>query len=210
MATRKSPRLNGPPPPPPNKQRKVDGQSNDAAVVEEATPPIFNLVDDCCYAMLDWLSLEDLRSFGQTCKWAQQLAADFYKMNHSAKEYAVTSSAHVSGFDVFDLENAQKILIRDELDQYRNVETYSNQTIKQIFLFDTVLTDDKVNCLKRILHTVERVVMVRCKISGDFYEKFLKFCTNVKVLCVRPNWWCDPNCDHVLIGTDNALSLIHI
>lgn len=34
--------------------------------VEE--PPIFKLIDDCCYEIFKWLSLGDLHSFGQTCK----------------------------------------------------------------------------------------------------------------------------------------------
>ncbi|XP_055325684.1 uncharacterized protein LOC129579559 [Sitodiplosis mosellana] len=186
MATRKSPRLNGPP----AKARKVDDQQNAVAIaanaaVEEATPPIFNLVDDCCYAILDWLPRKDLNAFGQTCKWAQQVAANFYQMNHTAAEYIVKSSRHISVPDVFDIENTQKICIDGiNLDPYRQIKSYRNEPIKQIRLGGTTLSVAKVNCLKKLLRTVKCVKLERYSIKGDLYEKFLKFCTNIKTLSV--------------------------
>ena len=161
MATQKSPNLNEPP----TKLRKVEDQPNDVAVaVEEPPPPIFNLVNDCCFAILDCLSYDDLRSFGRTCKWAQQVAGNFYRMNHSAKVCSVNSSRFVSRSDAFDLENAQKIRIDSpSLTQYRRIEAYcnqsENQSIKQMDVFK--LSIEHVDCLKKVLNTVEDVAMNR-------------------------------------------------
>ncbi|XP_055304999.1 uncharacterized protein LOC129569843 [Sitodiplosis mosellana] len=208
MATRKSPRLNGPP----AKARKENDQQDDVAVVvvtdaavEEPTPPVFNLINDCCYAILDWLSREDLRSFGQTCKWAQQVATNFHQMNHTAMNYRVYGLGQIFGPALFDLQNTQKIHIWGmNLDPYRNVKSYCNKPIKQIRLGDTILSVAKVNCLKKLLRTVECVKLERCRINGDFYENFLKFCINIKGLHVGSSYHRNPNGDHILIGVDNG------
>lgn len=199
MATRKSLRLNGPP----AKSRRVDDQPNAVAVavaVDEPTPPIFKLNDDCCFALFDFLPRRSLNSFGQTCKWAQRVAVDFYRMKHSAS----TCSVHLLNPDVFDLENAQKLSIfQDSLKPYQHVKEFCNcnQSTKQITLAGTTLSIAKVKCLKKVLQRVERVTLHKCKLNGDFYDKFLKFCPSLKVLCIHNR---NPNEDYVLFGANNG------
>lgn len=212
MATRKSPRLNGPA----AKARKLDDQSKFVgaaapAVVVESTPAIFNLANDCCYAILDWLCIDDLRSFGQTCKWAQRVAANFYKMNYASLNLNVDEYRKMSSSYIFDLESAQRIRIAQgirvgsttKLDAYRYIETYCSQPIKQIHLVRTTLSVAKVNCLKKVLLTVECVILDNCTISGGFYQNFLKFCGNIKKLCIHSGHVRNAGGYHILIGTDN-------
>ncbi|XP_055305041.1 uncharacterized protein LOC129569872 [Sitodiplosis mosellana] len=198
MATQNSPHLNEPP----AKARKVDNQPNAVAVaadaaVEEPTPPIFKLINDCCYAIFDWLPRKDLRAFGQTCKWAQRVAVDVCKMKHSAKYYEVWGD---SVPETVDIESAQKIRVWGiKLEPYRHIKAYFNQSIKEIYLVNATLSNAKVNCLKKVLYTVEYVKMDDCTINGNFYKKVLKFCSSLKVLCIygcqlgrstrHPNGW---------------------
>lgn len=203
MATRKPPRLNEPP----TKARKINHKQNAiVAADEEPAPSIFNLVDDCCYAILDWLSLGDLRSFGQTCKWAQQIAVNFYKNNHSGMEYGMNASDN-SSYDAFHLENNQKLCISgNQLDSYHQVKLHCKQTIEKICLMHTTLSVAKINCLKQIMRTVKYVKLDNCTINGDFYVKFLKFCPRLKVLCIYDQLRCsirNPNENRILIGANN-------
>ncbi|XP_055302478.1 uncharacterized protein LOC129568518 [Sitodiplosis mosellana] len=200
MNTRKLADENGPK----SKAKKLDDQQNASAVdctIEELTPSIFKLVDDCCYSIFDWLTLKDLRSFGQTCKWAQRVAANFFKMNYSLIQLNNKP-------DVFDLENVQKLYINSHrFEPYQTIERHCNQPITEILLGAITISTAKVNCLKKVLQTVERVKIEGCAIHDDFYRNFLKLCTNLKVLCVRTDP-CDylhnPNGDHILIGADNG------
>ncbi|XP_055305042.1 uncharacterized protein LOC129569873 [Sitodiplosis mosellana] len=211
MSTRKISRLNASS----DKATQVEDQQNagavavvtDAAAVKP-TPPIFNLNDDCCFAIFDWLPRKSLNSFGQACKWAQRVAAHFYQMKHSAMECEVNSSHHISGLDVFDLKNTQKLRIwGTSLDSYRHVKSYFNRPIKQISLGRTTLSLAEVNCLKKVLRTVECVKMDNCIINGDFHEDFLTFCPNLKVLCIYNRYGRfirNPNGNQILIGVDNG------
>lgn len=206
MPKRRSTQLNVPA----TKAKKVNKEQNTVAVVADATvddpsPPIFNLIDDCCYAILDCLSLLDLHSFRQTCKWAQRNAANFYKMNHSAVDYSVPMN---NDSDVgFELENVQKIIISGRrLEKFRVVQEHCNPLIKQIHLKCTNLSVAKIKCLEKVLPSVERVIVDDCKLNGDLYKSLLKFCTNLKVLCVvSDSGGCNhnPNISQNMIGKNN-------
>lgn len=154
MAAQKSFHSNGPQ----AKLRKLDVRRNDVAADsndgDEEEIPISNLIDDCLYAILDWLSRKDLCAFGQTCKWAQQIAIDFYKLKHSAIDYKVLSRP-IAGPDVFDLKNAQKLCIQytSKQEAYRQIETHCIEPIKKICLSGTTLSVEKVQCPKGAAHS---------------------------------------------------------
>lgn len=176
MNKRKSARLNGPP-----LKTTRNGNYDEE---DEQSPPIFNLIDDCYYALFNWMPYKDLRSFGQTCKWAKGLAADYYKMKYSARLCVVKKSNMLTGDDIFDLENAQYISINTRfIGPYRHVNSYCNNFIKQIHFDRIILSANKINYLKKILRNVEGVTFTNCIINGDFYESFLKYCSNIKKLC---------------------------
>lgn len=192
-----------------SQSKTIEVDVSQKAVVDviagKAKPCIFELVDDCCYIIFDYLSRRDLCLFGQTCKWAQRVAANFYKKNYLANTIDLRYD-----LDVFALANTQKLkisaneIIRNALSkQYQQVETYCNESVKQIYLEQTILSIAKVNCLKRILCTIEHVTIVNCKIDGDLYEKFLKFCKKLVMLCLRD---CHSKYEGVLIGIDNTWS----
>lgn len=193
------------------KKRKVDDEQNNKAAAsandddQEETPPIYNLIDDCCYVIFGFLSHRDLTSFGKTCKWAQQNVIYFYKMNHLLIDYKVLSRP-ISGADVFDLENAQKLSIwGKDSTAYHQVKTHCNQLVKKIHLDVTTLSIANVNCIKKILSNVEHVTLEGCDIHGEFHDRFLKFCKNLKVLSVESSrYHRNPNGDHVLIGANNG------
>lgn len=206
MAIRKSPRLNGPA----AKVRKVDGEASDvaaiadaattdaatsdaaiadAAAIEKPTLTIFDLIEDCCYAILDYLAYTDLRSFALTCKWAQRLASDFYKLNYSGNECGIDpsrSTYNVSGEDVFNLENVQQLRILDQrkIGSYRPIAKYCHQ-VRQISFSKIQLSAAKVRCLQNVLRTVEYVQLNYCTIAGDFHENFLQYCEKIQVLYIQ-------------------------
>lgn len=198
MVPRKSPQQNGGENQPQAKIRKVNMNHD----MEEPKPPIFNLVDDCCYAILEWLSCNDLCSFGQTCKWAQRVAVEFYAMNYSANTIDFSND-----FDAFDLGNARQLkIVGRSLEPYRRIKIFCQQSVKHICVEMTTITPARIDCLKNFLSSVEHLTIKHCEITGDFYQKFLKFCTNLKTFRLQSKNSQEnpsPNGNLVLIGKDN-------
>lgn len=110
----------------------------------------------------------------------------------------------MNGRNIFDLENAEKMHAEGKnMESCHRIKSHCTQPIKQIYLEQTTLSIAKVNCLKKVLSTVERVKLDNCKINGNFYEKFLKFCPNLKALCIRTTRYYNPNGDHIVMGINN-------
>lgn len=45
---------------------------------------IFKMIADCWYEVFDFLSMEDVHSFGQTCKAFQQIAGEYFQWKYGA------------------------------------------------------------------------------------------------------------------------------
>lgn len=66
-------------------KRAIDGakHENRIDVNNASTSSIFTLTVDCFDEIFDYLTLEDLCSFGQTCRKSQQIAGNYFKSNYS-------------------------------------------------------------------------------------------------------------------------------
>ncbi|XP_055304997.1 uncharacterized protein LOC129569842 [Sitodiplosis mosellana] len=171
-----------------------------AAPVNELLPPIFNLIVDCCFAIFDWLPLDDLHSFGQTCKWAQQVAGTYFQTNFSSttissyrkdgfqvdyfgvlhNSFYTRHSTNVNSFSRFFRE---LMIPESYILPFQNVEANCGASIKHITL-RLYLSPLKIKCLKGVLQQIEGIRLQNCSIAGEFHDKFLRFCKNLRGLCV--------------------------
>lgn len=83
---------------------------------------------------------------------------------------------------------------------YRQIETYCKQAVKRIYLYRITISATKFNCLKKILSTVEKVIIDECDTTGDFYKNFLIFCKYLKGLNIKT--YHNPN-ENIVISADN-------
>lgn len=161
--------------------------------------PIFNLNDDCCFQIFDFLSRRDLTNFGVTCKWAHRVADEHYQRNYLAFERDAVADPKFKEFWMF-IEN---VVIRNSrnMKPYRNIQLNSDAPIKQLRIFSDHLSMQKINCLKGILSKLEVIKLYGCSVYGEFYSKFLKFCTNLKQLHINCS---GPRCkDAIFIRNEN-------
>lgn len=156
------------------------------------SPPIFRLNKDCCEELFDFLSLKDLRTIGQTHKRMQSIAGYSFQQNYSHERIVCKSDGismngvKINGFKRFVRSIT---IIRDDLKAFNLLNSPDSfDSLRQIRLISSVITNEKIACMKKILRNIERIDLhYSSLLNGDFYEKFLKFCPNLKSLIIQPD-----------------------
>ncbi|XP_055309439.1 uncharacterized protein LOC129573171 [Sitodiplosis mosellana] len=181
--------------------------------------PILKLIGHCFDDLLEYLSLTDLHSLGQTCKSMQQITGEFFKRNYSAahvvclsdgfyvifhKDAAtdwMTNCISIPGFMQFitsidignHVVNKKKSRGRGfhnpsfykDLDiklKYIKLHAEEMKTVKKLTLTNVRVDNKFTNCILDILPNIEKLKLLSSTVIGDFYDIFLKYCTNVKHL----------------------------
>lgn len=174
-----------------------DGPSKDLP------PEIFKLDIDCFNEIFEWLSLRDLIAVGNTCTRLQQIAGNFFRQNFSAKSArGENDGIYLSSLksNIFS-ENIRKISISgNRLKAYRYVGLNCTKSIKYFRVYG-FLPDGAFDYVKEILSEIEVLEMNECFINGEFYENYLKFCSNVKSLSVARSGYIQDK--SIVIGTGN-------
>ncbi|XP_055310912.1 uncharacterized protein LOC129573826 [Sitodiplosis mosellana] len=195
-----------------NDEREDNNQVAVAAVPNvEASPQIFKLDIDCCEELLDWLSLVDLHSFGQSCTTLEQVAGHVFKQTYPkvivvcGSDGIYIDTVQMNGFCDF----IQHLTFRsNNMGPFVFTQSRSFKSVKNLGFHHMELTCNKVECIKHILANVEEVELYGCTLNGDFYENFLKFCPNLNSLTIGV-YYTDANVDLAdsrmpLIGADNS------
>lgn len=163
--------------------------------------PLFKGDVVCFHEIFEWLSLEDIHTVGQTCQRLQAIAGDFIKCYLQAANLLCCNGGIriIPGGFLYDSSAVvQKVAIEgDDAEPYRYMQL-NCKSLKRIDFREAVITTDRAKQIESILEKVEIIQLTNCDVRGDFYDCFLKFCTNLKHLIVDDN-----KPEHILIGTDN-------
>lgn len=161
-------------------------------------PDIFKLTVDCFDEIFDYLSLQDLCSFGQTCKVIQKMSGEYFKRNYSAaKKYT-----HNKGIVIVYNDNTRSHRIEaptfnpfitsithrdDKVESLRYIDVHSDEfvALSEINFMCIALNDLKIQCLQKILPKIEIIKLTNCSIDGDFYENLLKYCPKLKEIHIE-------------------------
>lgn len=180
-----------------------------------STPAIFNLTIDCFDEIFDYLSLQDLSSFGQTCKSMQKVSGEYFKRNYFANEYCHRRVDGIYGNEICMIVRSkgyQNKMIRvpvniftpyiSQLTQMpgdigrllifivKNIDQFSSLIQFNFWCCD--LNNRNFEYIKSMLCQVEIINLRRCEpFEGDFYDMFLKYCKNLKRFNVMK---CDLAC----------------
>lgn len=192
-----------------------DDQSNNemALVVMNQGPlqQIFNLNIDCFDEIFDYLSLKDLHLFAQTCSAMQKVAGEYFKCNFFANDYyriendgiyttyssrndAFNECLRISAFNKFIMQLEHYMDTFEPL-YYINSHMEQFSSLNQIGFSCINLNGPEYECIQELLAKVEIVQIWICAIDGDFYEKCLKFCRNLKRFSIR---YCDIVCSQFM------------
>lgn len=164
-------------------------------VIQESA--IFKLNVDCCNEIFEYLSVEDLYSFGQTCKSFQKVAGAYFNENYSAanvqiddnnisvclnrRYYKSMRTVKVQKFSAF----ISKLTIALDKSDCFEINNDEFTSIKHIELINGSVTSAKVNNIQKILEKVETVEISWCPIENDLYKSLLRLCKNLKCLHIQ-------------------------
>lgn len=150
-------------------------------------PKIFKLDVDCFDEIFEYLSLDDLHSFGQTCKTMQQVTGEYFKRNYVGAEKftnedgvyvaGIGHRTNISGFNQF-IKYTSHYHNEHEPLQYIQGHGMEFTSINEIYLVCCEINEKMVKSFEAILPKIEKIRVRQCTIVGDFYEKFLQFCGN--------------------------------
>lgn len=150
---------------------------------------IFKLDTDCHEVYFDYLPLENLAKFGQTCVSFCNLAGQFFHHNFVTTFFCKNGSIspHFYDFDVnincFSPFIRNILMIDGDLSIF---QTNNFTALKSIEFYYGTISPTKY--IQKILHNVETLKFLQSKLDGDVYDIFLKFCKNLKHLYVRDNY----------------------
>lgn len=131
----------------------------------ELPPKIFVLNVDCFEHLFEWLSLRDLLAFRLTCNRMKQVV-DYYIKSYYPKVHKLC----IGGLGLLELHH---------------LKTNDFPWVKHLYFDSLELRQSKIDDIKPLLCRAESICLDDVKLDGDFYEIFLKCCTNLKYLSIK-------------------------
>lgn len=170
--------------------------------VNENSCVILKLNSDCLNEIFEYLSVKDLHSLGQTCKALQHGAGEYFHnaylsatnfsgdngiyTEYSDNSGAINQRTQTSGFNRY-IRTIAHYYERMAPLQYIQLHSDEFESIHHIYLVCVPLNEVRIKCIEKLLGRVEFVQLKNCSVddNADFYEIFLKFCSNLKQLYVQ-------------------------
>lgn len=160
-------------------------------------PKIFNLNIDCIEGILEYLSLEDINSFGQTCRHMHKVTGAYFKRNYASAEKVIDDSGiytiHRGAFNRRSLTkdfNQFHTYISQcyhDLKPFYYLKLHANEfeCLNHIYMVCLQIDTTKADCIKSLLPQIETLQIRSCSIRGDFYGMLLAHCKNLKRLYIQ-------------------------
>lgn len=193
----------------------------------DSMPAIFKLTIDCFDDLFDYMSLKDLSYIGQTCKAMQRVTGEYFKRNYFAFEDNNHRGCGIYGHEICMMDKSErdhsnkaiKVPVTvfsayiTQLSQFHtaigrilmHVMKHINEftSLKQVNIFCCDLNISSYAFIARLLENLEKIKLYRCiEFDGDFYDKFLKYCSNLKQFNVM-------QCDLVCARVNDDETIVH-
>lgn len=197
-----------------SKQPKIDdelnyeaiaGPSNQQAMLKSQTtsPPIFALTFDCFGEIFEYLSIEEVFSFGETCKVMQNVAGEYFKRNYfGAEKYIEKNGIHViyyyrdNKFKInvettyFNQYVNELSLYCDDFETLDYIKRHINEfdSVKDLNFISARIDVEKVNYFRPILSKIERIRLNECTTAGNIFRVLLQYCENLTHLTISDDF----------------------
>ncbi|XP_055307593.1 uncharacterized protein LOC129571765 [Sitodiplosis mosellana] len=169
-----------------NQNQQICNQAAANAPNVEPQPSVFKLDIDCWDEVLDCLSLEDVHSFGQTCKAFQRVTGEYFQWKYvdaSALSYGhgiYINFRRMNGFNEF-VQNIQFCQVTRN-SAFHYTATKCKAEIKEFMLVDVDLNQMDIKIIEKRLEKVVSLQVMRCKFDEDIWRTLFESCTNLKRL----------------------------
>lgn len=203
-----------------NQTEVIEQNDNQLAVVGalapngEPQPAVFKLDTDCWDEVFDCLSLEDVHSFGQTCKAFQRVTGEYFQWKYEAVcakcqgDYIYIDNKQMNRFS----ELVPKIWFHGDTNDsmLRYVES-SFKAVKQMRFSELDFGGLDFKLIENILRKLEVVEIYFCKFDRVNFGALVESCVNLKRVAfagVPPFTWPvhqHPTLQHLGFYNNNAL-----
>ncbi|XP_031617054.1 uncharacterized protein LOC116336955 [Contarinia nasturtii] len=172
-----------------NHAKKQNGDSNSSTTILE-------LNEHCFQEIFDWLSVNDLHSFGKTCTKLQKLAGCHFQQNYPTQSVQFCELCSVlqkfDGFEKYSKnititickECERNSINKNRDEQYQYINAQCNQSLKRIKFERCTLTACALDNIRTALNSVEELRISSCTAVDDLHECLLKHCPNLKILFI--------------------------
>lgn len=159
---------------------------------------ILVLSKECFDVIFEWLSVEELYLFGQTCKHLQQITGEYFQRTYTDidiknDEFGICAMARpltgqyipFTSFDRFVTNiSLHSNSFYDGLKSINYFELNADKftSLTELCFDHMALSQEKINLIKPVLARIQILRVNDCRFEGDFYTNFLQFCTNLKRL----------------------------
>lgn len=180
------------------KRRKLNGQRNENEI---QSSDIFKLPVEILEYIFDYLSLRDLNTVGETCKWIQRIAGQCYQKNYSGLSPIFSRNGRLfirmgKQLDQVDMNNFLiRIVDKIRIAYLDNFKDFCNRNrkfhqLRKLILMDFVLPNVKIRLkgMRKIFCNLEGLQMYYDSlrvIDETHLENLLSLTPNIKLLTFR-------------------------
>lgn len=197
------------------KRRKYDEEHDETLDLNEVqSADIFKLPIEIFERIFDYLSIEDLCAVAQMCKWMQKIAGRCYQQNYSGALPYFGCTGRTIWDKKFSLEIdyfaqfMHKIWIELSPINFRRFlgQQQTFHQLKKLQLSGLDLNLFQIDDMKDVLCKLEYLILCRCQMNEDIFERIVCFAPNMKRLnvnyCNTGTSWLDrkyPTLEHIEI-----------
>lgn len=159
-----------------------------------ATNPDFSSLDVNRFDdAFDFLSLKGLVAVAETSKHLEHVVGAIFHRNYAAIDKLDGADENIymyAGDNVHIFEFINRIVFgADDVGKYFRKNVSKFQRLKRMTFSKMVVSNKIIDTIKPSLSKLEFLRINGSDIEGDFYDKFLFFCPNLKRLSIRENPW---------------------
>lgn len=160
-----------------------------------ATNPDFSSLDVNRFDdAFDFLSLKGLVAVAETSKHLEHVVGAIFHRNYAAIDKLDGADENIymyagDNVHIFDKYINRIVFGADDVGKYFRKNVSKFQRLKRMTFSKMVVSNKIINTIKPSLYKLEFLRINGSDIEGDFYDKFLMFCPNLKRLSIRENPW---------------------
>lgn len=167
---------------------------------ETKQPKIFHLNIDCFDEIFEYLTVDDLYSFGQTCKRMNKVAGEYFERKYLSTKncwnYYRRNGMITKTYSFYSLDNYRRAIQTSGFINFMpRVTFYDDKKLLKYLKFQInaiafestnhiclkgwhTLNQKKVKCLVKLLPQVNILRIKSCSLDNDLYDLILKHCQN--------------------------------
>lgn len=175
--------------------------------LDELPAPILTLNVDCCEEMFEYLSLCDLYALSQTCRPLRKVVGDYFMANYASVDTELIENNAIlvwpqalSRNNPVKMENfnefISKLMINLNRSDYREINPDYFTSLNQLIFKGGEINTENIQYFRKILFNI-KMLNIECVKIDEPYDSLLKYCKNLKHLCIfvtekqinlRNNW----------------------